>query len=636
MLKYIINANTLSTSMTEMSVISREINNVGSDDTLLSVTCYYAEDYDITEESTLYLSELYDISPFNTYGSDFIEISTKPDIVDVNLDSRYVTFTIDKYYNLTIGEIETYVEDGVVKLRFRFEQPHYFRNWDDDISFYVKFYGSDGEYYEKFFENCEIEDELSLIWTYDSGSPYMDEFMCNVFRNDTYRFVGYEGNEDSVTVEEVPSHACFTDELYIKVKLNQECEDKFLYYEKDCNEGSTFGLTCFRGQFVSDFPVFIETGKLRLILPLSQMHDVTLHNEDIVANKYVLDEIENSINKSKDMEKRSFHPVMIKNPETFDIEDIVKIKFNMHFRQHRGKDWTADDNVYWNGVDNETIMLQKMVDSPYGERFFTFSDKSKQSDLLAYLGFSNLDVKYMKNKLKKSFIRLMWFDSDNSSRQNLLFYSNVYIDSGALYMKYMKNAYTEGYVIPRVGTGTYFNGAKVNMEYAPNGFTNLSDDELEEHRLSSQVVLTDIYDSEASSNGYNLYLWHDNGIGDKETDLYLKIYFNHAGYGRTIPFFVPFFDYEKDGRYGFKTFDEILTDWREGSGYGIRKFNKYSYIHFKCRYDSTRGRYLYYLDPETYGEYALYGMQNNNDSSPNELEINLYEGKVSFLNDADL
>ena len=43
-----------------------------------------------------------------------------------------------------------------------------------------------------------------------------------------------------------------------------------------------------------------------------------------------------------------------------------------------------------------------------------------QSDLLSYLGFTNDDVKYQKSKLKKSFLRISFYDSDNIGNQNLL------------------------------------------------------------------------------------------------------------------------------------------------------------------------------------------------------------------------
>jgi hypothetical protein len=130
-------------------------------------------------------------------------------------------------------------------------------------------------------------------------------------------------------------------------------------------------------------------------------------------------------------------------------------------------------------------------------------------------------------------------------------------------------------------------------------------------------------------------MWADNDAGNLPKDIYMKFEFNHAGYGRTIPFMIPFKDPMKGEGYGIKTFEEIVADWRSGNGYGIRKYLKYSYLHLKCRYDKEKEKRVYYLDPDTYGPFAMYGQQGNNDDTPNELEINLYEAKVTFLNEND-
>lgn len=66
-----------------------------------------------------------------------------------------------------------------------------------------------------------------------------------------------------------------------------------------------------------------------------------------------------------------------------------------------------------------------------------------QSDLLSFLGFSNDDVKYQKSKLKKTFLRISFYDSDNIGNQNLLHSSTIFLDSGNLFAKYIKNINTE-------------------------------------------------------------------------------------------------------------------------------------------------------------------------------------------------
>jgi hypothetical protein len=62
-----------------------------------------------------------------------------------------------------------------------------------------------------------------------------------------------------------------------------------------------------------------------------------------------------------------------------------------------------------------------------------------------------------------------------------------------------------------------------------------------------------------------------------------------------------------------------VQDWNNG-GYGIREYIRYSYIHFKYRYDKINKRHVYYLDDDQYGEITL--------DKDNVLNINLWEAKV--------
>ena len=133
--------------------------------------------------------------------------------------------------------------------------------------------------------------------------------------------------------------------------------------------------------------------------------------------------------------------------------------------------------------------------------------------------------------------------------------------------------------------------------------------------------------SSACSEGFYLYLWADNDGGKIPYDIYMRVDFNHAGYGRVIPFTMP---YNENGIY---TFDDISNCWLNGEigtdgelhkGWGVRKNEKYSYIHFKYVYDFDNNKHVYYLDDE------VYGLGSYNDTTPDELELNLYEAKINF------
>ena len=70
--------------------------------------------------------------------------------------------------------------------------------------------------------------------------------------------------------------------------------------------------------------------------------------------------------------------------------------------------------------------------------------------------------------------------------------------------------------------------------------------------------------------------------------------------------------------------EEIFHKWRYLGGWGIKTNEKFSYIHFKYVYDKQNERHVYYLDPETYGIGTFIS------DVPNEIELNLYEPKITF------
>jgi hypothetical protein len=316
-----------------------------------------------------------------------------------------------------------------------------------------------------------------------------------------------------------------------------------------------------------------------------------------------------------------------------------------------------------------------------------------QSDLLSYLGFVNNDVKYQKSKLTKSFLRLSFYDSDNIGNQNLLQTSTIFLDGGELFAKYIKYINTEEEYIASnkdIYTKTEYDlltdDEKSNLGFTNNGepTANIGDstvsgdkntsynnsgvrvsrepmrksiidiekgdlgdniDELERLRLSSQIVITDKYSSKHSSEGFYFYTYKTNNNGVYPSDIYMRVDFCHAGYGRTLPFMMPYIrnnEQENIGRYAdrsnkIKTFDDIAYDWsavdidKDGMplkddsdvGYDPIKYMKYCYIKLKYRYDKKTQKHIYYLDPDVYGD----GVTSNNGHGHNII-LNLYEAKI--------
>ena len=376
--------------------------------------------------------------------------------------------------------------------------------------------------------------------------------------------------------------------------------------------------------------------KVRLNVPISMKDGSDLYKEGNLAEYFVQREVEKVINSPIEMEKYAYTPVVVSGivngKPTF--EDCTKINFNLHFRVHDGDDWTVSDTNTWNfdkyGSHN----------TPSANKYYSYAQninpmdvesqwkRSCQSDLLTYAGFITNDVRYQKNKLKKSFIRLSFYDSDNPGSQNLLAYSTIFVDCNKLYSKF----------ISKMNFNCYFNsdgdivkGIKVDREVNtaihPDslveiiGKKKLGIEDIEEYRLSSQISVKNRFTSDNSSEGFYLYTWELDDNPTEPVDVYMKVEFNHAGYGRNIPMMAPYEDNPINK--GFKTNEDIVRDWTApNNGYGIKKYTRYSYIHLKAKYDTNTKRHIYYIDPDTYG--------TNYNRDKNILNINLYEARISF------
>lgn len=455
-------------------------------------------------------------------------------------------------------------------------------------------------------------------------------------------------------------------------------------------------LTVYRKNYlfsdVDNFSVYYHDYKCSINVGLKKVGQTDLLKEQSIVD-YCETSKERAINKIIDMEKDTYYPVSY-DGKVFNY--LRRIKFNLHFLQHLGDDWITSGDSLWNGYNT-------MDDDKARSYFFSYGDfpedRSCQSDLLCYLGFSNNDVKYQKSRLKKSFLRLSFYDSMNPGDQNLLSYQTIFFDSGKSYGKYIKylqkKPYSQifydedGNIARKIDEETNsptdelnirndFKGARVEREPYDKLIKGKTHDEIEDFRLSSQFMVTDKYVSDTSSEGFYLYLWKDilpvdylGNLGVR--DVYMKVEFNHAGYGRVIPLMMPYWDKKKwsggeikkykvsetDKSYTLrfkelekdmfkdpkninhmiKTYDEVLDDWttdeydeehikdndtvyvNTDGKYSAKQYIKFSYVHIKIGYDEINKKYIYYLDDDTYGF-----TQSTNDE---DLVLNLYEAKLS-------
>ena len=506
--------------------------------------------------------------------------------------------------------------------------------------------------YDKYF-NLEVERTSVTTELVDGQTDpqktwwyiwFKGSHLFDVSGGNTYTlYLTFDGpngyNEDEPFELEVNSSAFVTSsilrfsykDVLDKIELNGVKLEDVIFYEEDGQTVSDVSrVRFFRDNFVFTigmFQLFLDRAMATISLPIEQKFANDLYQDDNIREHFTNAEIKKSINKITEMEKDVYHPVIWDSEHDKVKDEVYKIRFNLHFREHRGDDWLADADTYWNGVNSENPDNLEPIDG-----YFTYSNPEQQSDLLTYLNFTDKDVRYQKNKLKKSFLRVMFFDSMNPANQNMLAYYTIFMDSGNYFSKYARYIEAEGY--RRISktpddTGKYdikdkLTGIKVDRE--PSIDNNTDIDDIEEVRLSSQFVVEDKYMSDASSEGFYLYLWKDNFLGTYPQNIYMKVEFNHAGYGRTIPFMCPFRDPTKNEGNGFKPFSKILEDWSsDDTKYGIVKYSKYSYIHFKYKYDKISERHVYYLDDKFYGTKPDKGGVHFED---NAITINLYEAKI--------
>ena len=641
MLKYTINRSNFKTGRKTVNVDSVKMVELPTDlnDKNLLI-CYYAanEEDDFQEGQMITIENRLDIGNNNGVSTKSYTFIDEYELLRVNKEKGVFTIMVDRNYNLTLSSLtEMEDENGNKTWYFSFPDGHLFD--------------------EPFTGDSEIEDGirqqdivLYVEYTYTEDNMIMDG-LCEIYC-------------DYVNPNQL---SCY----YNETNLGNLRESVF----SDNSEMATIsGLRVYRRtplfRRTNTIFIYIDSILCSISIPLSLNFATNMYQSNNINDKFVEDERNKSINRIVDMEKDVYHPVVWnsrkENYVTGIDKEADKIVFNLHFRQHRGEDWLVEPDTYWNGcyvdeTDNNKVKFIDEIAEYTDVNYFSYGteddERSKQSDLLTYLGFENNDVRYQKNKLSRSFIRIMFYDSMNPGNQNLLYYSTIFLDAGNLFGKYIKHIEDTPYrsVVYETDETTEVEtinaeesikdlvGIKVDREpYGDLVTDDMVEDDIEELRLSCQLTVQDKYQSNKSSDGFYLYLWKESEIGVSPSDIYMKVEFNHAGYGRTIPFMMPFWDpnkttYEdengneiaKTKSKGIKTFKEILDDWNEEQGsdmqYGARKYMKYSYIHFKCKYDKLHKQHIYYLDDDFYGDNVADGGVHFTD---NVITLNLYEAKM--------
>lgn len=313
--------------------------------------------------------------------------------------------------------------------------------------------------------------------------------------------------KSGVTEELLHEHVlCYKWNAFYFVKNNGTC---VLFKDPSITENGTIRVTEKDGvELYNRITIAKETGYWRIPVGFETTQDFShLYQEQNVNNAFT-EEVKNLVVESApviDMEKVKYAPYYI-DIESGKYKPLTSVTYNLHFRvrdlSKEGWNYIDNDSLYWNSNTTPSNLIQNNI-----------------SDMLYYLGFTDNDVQNQKMKLKKSFIRLSFYDSKDPLTQKLLYYSTIFVDTGELFGKYIK-AKNE---LAKNGQDTG------NVVLSSSGLTN--------HRLDCHFTVCDEYFTEKSSDGFNIYYFPDivlNAENVEET-IYMKVEFNHAGYGRTIP-----------------------------------------------------------------------------------------------------
>lgn len=366
----------------------------------------------------------------------------------------------------------------------------------------------------------------------------------------------------------------------------------------------------------------------KIALPISINLSTNQNQEELISNDLFDKEKESSINDIIDMEKDIYYPCINNGNNKCNYkQDLTlcnSLIFNLHFRTRDLETWEIDENKNWFVSDN----------------YDNFN--INRSDLLGFLKFNDKDVFYQKNKLKKSFLRLSFYDSPNPSNQNLLYYSTVFINERNLYNKYIKNINTiDSQTFYNILTNTTTSNISVNTEYENKN--NLTEDK----RLSCQMQVDNMFQTTSSSDGYYIYLYRDFSLPFESRSIYMKAEFNHAGIGKTLQFMLPrkfscngqqishltltkavlnnnteyevsslmpntLLDNKNNEFFIQSDIDDNLNNF--SSGFEIQDIYYQQYIEFKIIYDEINNRYCYYLPFNSYVD--------------NNMILNLFELKL--------
>ena len=477
---------------------------------------------------------------------------------------------------------------------------------------------------------------------YDNGTKIIEQNYVSIFEKPNYflKIVDFKNNFLVKCCVDFDKNNLTDDEYQSEITniSNTICSNKDLFTFSSPNTpfGYKFILDKEKKDYVNDgsqyddVPIDIEEtlhiykihNYITIPMPLFNDGAININQQQVVSDYFFKKEIDNAVTNIIDMEKNLYYPVYKTNNNQFqNLPLINEIIFNLHFRTRDLDTWKIieDDNDLGSG---ETVLSKDcnwFITDYYKDTldFPTLEDKANASDLLGFLDFTNDDVFYQKSKISKSFLRLTFYDSPDPKRQSLLHSATVFMNEGNLYNKFINNVKNGEFLtiikndesISRANNLGIATSVSVDTEVSDGGHVKLD----ENKRLSSQFLIKSRYEEETSSEGFYLYMFKNLSDNLHEKSIYMKVEFNHAGVGRTIPFILPL---SEDGITPMSMNTE--EDWNIlKKGVKLKDLYKNMFIELKVVYDAINNRYVYYR-PQT--------------SDNNKMIFNLFELKIANEN----
>lgn len=360
-------------------------------------------------------------------------------------------------------------------------------------------------------------------------------------------------------------------------------------------------------------------------VPVSNSAGENILISDILDKRMTGEESERDINRIVEMERDIYVPKYISdisnyNGKDTDLEEINEIKFNLHFRTRNMENWKV--NEPYKVPEEESGYCGWFCTDwwPYKQDGNLNHDMHASSDLIGLLGFTNLDVYYRKSRISRSFLRVSCYDSTDPNSQSLLCTSTLRLDGDTMMKKYISNMrngsfiYVDDTVSTKSGTSI-----SVVTEKLEDGEVAIDPDK----RIDCGITVRSMNDADKSSEGFYLYIFREYSDGLHLKPMYLKVDFNHAGVGQTIPFLVPMrWSSSESGDF---TPVRRVNPWDDNddldylySGYPLNFINLQLYIPIYGVYDFKEKEFAYLFDPK-YVEY---------DSDTGTVTVNLFELKV--------